>query len=349
MPVIHHLKTQKTNKEAIQSPEEGYRLIAEFAYNWEYWLNTELNFLYCTPSCERLTGYTPEEFMHHPGLLHQIVHPDDRTIFEKHYQAVSDRTAAPPVEFRIIKRDGQIVWIGHVCQSVTNAQGPALGRRASNRDITARKQSETALSTSLEKLRQAMNGIIQAIALTVETRDPYIAGHQRRVADLGRAIAQEMGLSSDQVDGLRLAGIIHDLGKISIPAEILSKPARLTELEMALVRTHPQVGYDILKEIEFPWPVARMVLEHHERINGSGYPAGLTGGQMLPESRILAVADVVEAIASFRPYRPALGIDPALEEISGQRGSLYDPPVVEACVHLFKAKGYALKQVSVFK
>jgi HD-GYP domain-containing protein (c-di-GMP phosphodiesterase class II) len=155
-----------------------------------------------------------------------------------------------------------------------------------------------------------------------------------------------MNLPIDQIDGIRMAAAIHDLGKISVPAEILSKPTKLTNLEFSLIKTHAQSGYDILKDIEFPWPIAKMVLEHHERMNGSGYPNGLTGDNILMESRILAVADVVESMASHRPYRSALGIDKALEEIEKNRGTLYDNAVADACLRLFREKGYQLQDAS---
>ncbi len=206
------------------------------------------------------------------------------------------------------------------------------------RDVTERMLAQRELKLSFEKVQRILEEIIQAISRIVEARDPYTAGHQQRVANLACAIATEMGLSKDQVDGIRMAGAIHDIGKLYVPAEILSKPAKLSDAEMAIVRTHPQVGYDILKGIEFPWPVAEMVLQHHERMLGDGYPAGLKGEEILIEARILAVADVVEAMSSHRPYRPALGIKKALEEISTYRGHYYDPVVVDACVELFLKK-----------
>ncbi|MHB9096983.1 MAG: HD domain-containing phosphohydrolase [Syntrophales bacterium] len=190
------------------------------------------------------------------------------------------------------------------------------------------------------RLHRALDATVQAIALTVEARDPYTAGHQRRTADLARAIAAELGLPQDRVEGIRIAGTIHDIGKISVPAEILSKPRQLSEIEFALIRTHPRAGYEILKEIEFPWPVAEMVLQHHERLDGSGYPQGLKTEGILREASIIAVADVVEAIASHRPYRPADSIEAALEEIAGNRGILYAPDIVDACLKLFREKGY---------
>jgi len=193
---------------------------------------------------------------------------------------------------------------------------------------------------SVDRLRKALGGTVQAIASVVETKDPYTAGHQRRVADLARAMGTELGLSPDQIEGLRMAGIIHDIGKISVPAEILSTPRRLTPIEFSLIKMHSQSGYDILKDVDFPWPIARMVLEHHERMDGSGYPHGLKGDQALLESRILSVADVVEAMASHRPYRAGLGIEAALAEIEANRGILYDLFVVDACLKLFREKGY---------
>jgi len=193
---------------------------------------------------------------------------------------------------------------------------------------------------SLDKLQKAFGAIIQVLEKTVEIRDPYTAGHQRRVADLAWQIAKEMGLSADRIDGIRITGIIHDIGKIHIPAEILSKPKALTSIEFSLIKTHPQVGADILEAIEFPWPVEKIVLQHHERVDGSGYPQGLSKKDILLESRIIGVADVVEAMASHRPYRPALGIDKALKEISDNRSILYDKDVVDICLKLFNEKKY---------
>jgi putative nucleotidyltransferase with HDIG domain len=210
-------------------------------------------------------------------------------------------------------------------------------------EITQRLESDRKIKESLENLRKAMGGIIQVISGTIESRDPYTAGHQRRVADLAWAIAEEMGLTDNQQEELRMAGIIHDLGKVSIPAEILSKPAKLTEIEYKLIQTHSQTGYDILKDINFPWPIAEIILQHHERMNGSGYPRGLQGEAIFLESRVLMVADVVEAMASYRPYRPALGIDVALEEIEKNKGILYDPEVAEVCLRMFNEKGFIFK------
>lgn len=198
------------------------------------------------------------------------------------------------------------------------------------------------LQESVGRLQRAMEGIVQAMAMTVETRDPYTAGHQKRVSDLACAIAEEMGFSEDRIHGLRMAGDIHDLGKISIPAEILSKPTRLTETEFLLIKTHPEVAYNILKGIDFPWPIADMVAQHHEKLDGSGYPKGISNGEMLAESKILVVADVVEAMASHRPYRASLGINVALDEIEKSSGSLYDQKTVEACLKILREGTFEL-------
>ena len=211
-------------------------------------------------------------------------------------------------------------------------------------DVTERVQAEKELQASYNKLDKTLDAVIQTMALTVEMRDPYTAGHQQGVARLACAIAEEMSLPQDKIKGIRVVGAIHDIGKICVPAEILSKPGRITDAEFSIIKEHPRTGYDILKGIDFPWPVAQAVLQHHERINGSGYPNQLSGQSIILEARVLAVADVVEAMASHRPYRPSLGIDKALEEISRNKGSFFDSVVVDACLKLFKEKGFNLEQ-----
>jgi putative nucleotidyltransferase with HDIG domain len=181
---------------------------------------------------------------------------------------------------------------------------------------------------------KAIEGTICAVSMVVESRDPYTAGHQRRVAGLARAIAGEMGLSEWQVTGVYIAGLLHDVGKMAVPFEILSKPGKLTQNELSIIKSHCRVGYEILQKIEFPWPVTTAILQHHERLDGSGYPNGIGGGEIIIEARILGVADVVEAMSSHRPYRPALGLDSAMAEISGGKGVLYDNKVADACLRL---------------
>jgi putative nucleotidyltransferase with HDIG domain len=204
---------------------------------------------------------------------------------------------------------------------------------------TEHKLATEKLQSSYDQLRETFIATVNALASTVEMKDPYTAGHQQWVTRLACAIAKDMGLPEEQIEGIRMAGLIHDIGKINIPAEILTKPGHLSEIQYNMVKIHPQVGCDILREIKFPWPVAQIVLQHHERMDGSGYPQGLSGDAIILEARILAVADTVEAMSSHRSYRGAHGIERALDEISRNRGTLYDPEVVDACLRLFE-KGF---------
>lgn len=219
-----------------------------------------------------------------------------------------------------------------------DASGEAVSVVKVYNDITEQKKTEQELKQSMLQLRKNLAGTIQAMAMTVETRDPYTAGHQRRTSDIARNIARHMKLSAQEVDGIRMAGVIHDLGKISIPAEILSKPGKIGATEFLLIQDHPQTGYDILKGIDFQWPVAEIVRQHHERMDGSGYPFGLQGDKIRIEAKIIGVADVIEAMSSHRPYRASLGINKAFQEIMHNSGTLYDTDVVNATVNLFSKK-----------
>jgi HD-GYP domain-containing protein (c-di-GMP phosphodiesterase class II) len=207
-------------------------------------------------------------------------------------------------------------------------------------EVENRKQVQEELEQSFQDLKKVMDSTIQAIAMTVEKRDPYTSGHQMRVAGLTRAIAESLELPQNQVEGAFMAASIHDIGKISLPAEILTKPIQLTEIEISLIQAHSQAGYDILKGIEFPWPIADIIVQHHERMDGSGYPQGLVGEEILIEARIIGVCDVVETMSSHRPYRPSMGIDKALQEIILNKGTLYDSRVVDACLHIFNEQSF---------
>lgn len=240
----------------------------------------------------------------------------------------------------LVSRNGKKTPIYPRMEPIKDDGGNTSGAVLAFTDITARKTAEDELKRSFEQQKIAMEGTVRAIAYTIETRDPYTAGHQRRVTKLACTIGEEMGLSKDRIEGLRMSGELHDIGKIHVPAEILSKPGQISEAEYTIIKTHSQVGHDILKTIEFPWPVAKIVLQHHERIDGSGYPSGLPGKDILLEAKILAVADVIEAMATHRPYRPALSIEDALKEISKNKGKLYDTKVVDACLKVFKEKKF---------
>jgi putative nucleotidyltransferase with HDIG domain len=205
--------------------------------------------------------------------------------------------------------------------------------------VLRERRIHTELRKSLKKMEVVLDGVIHSLSLTVEARDPYTSGHQRRVSALAVSIAECMELPEHQIAGIRMAGLIHDLGKIAIPAEILSKPGRLSEIEFSLIKNHPEVGFDILKHIDFQMPIAEIIYQHHERLDGSGYPRGLKGNDIFLESRIITVADVVEAMSSHRPYRPALGMEMVIEEITKNRNLVYDPAVANACLKIIEETG----------
>lgn len=282
---------------------------------------------------ERVLGYSPAERTGRSGL--ELVHPDDaakvRTAYQRILRGESQHIA---VEFRMRHRDGSWRTVEGIGSGAFDIDGEKVGV-VNLHDVTERRRGE-------QRLLKSMEGAITAIAAAAELRDPYTAGHERRVADLAAAIAREMGLPEDRVHGIHLAGVVHDIGTIHVPAEILVKPSRLSQLEVAMVRTHCQSGYDVLKNIDFPWPIARIVLQHHELHDGSGYPLGLKGEEILLEARILTVADVMEAMASHRPYRAAVPIDAALSELVMNRGTRFDARVVDACLRLFREKNYNL-------
>jgi putative two-component system response regulator len=256
-------------------------------------------------------------------------------------------------------RDIPVIFVSAVSETGEKVQGFELGAVDFVTKPYQREELLARVSTHLEvdrlrnhleelvqertrELRENLLDFVTAIGATIEVRDPYTAGHQRRVAHLATAIARELHLTEDQIIGLRLAGVVHDIGKIKVPAEILSKPGRLDALEFDLIKRHPVTGHEILKSINFPWPIAEAVLQHHERLDGSGYPSGLKDEDILPEAKIVAVADVVEAMVSHRPYRAGLGVDAAMEEIIRNRGVIYDALVVDVCVKLFREQGYTL-------
>jgi PAS domain S-box-containing protein/putative nucleotidyltransferase with HDIG domain len=340
--VVRDITKRKHAEEQVRYERHKFSILSENAPFGMAMIDKDGSFIYINPKFKQMFGYDLSDI------------PDGKTWFKKAYPdpeyrhtVISawtedlKRTKAGeqrPEVFAVVCKDGTEKMIDFIpVQLETGIQ------IMSCEDITFRKQAEENLKQTLEKLRKSLMGTIQALSLTVEIRDPYTAGHQRRVSSLARAIAQEMGLSSNMVDTIRMAGIIHDIGKISVPAEILSKPGKITDIEMSLIKVHSQSGYDILKDVGLPYPVAEIVLQHHERLDGSGYPQYLKDNDILLETKIISVADVVEAISSHRPYRPALGIDIALHEIEKNKGILYDEYVVEACLRLFREKGFTFE------
>ena len=289
-----------------------------------------------------MTGYdSPEELIKSiKDIGTQLyVHPEDR----KRFLEIRDTKGfVDDFEVEFYKKDGSTFWGVINARTVKDEQGKIIYTEGLVEDITIRKHAEEQLHQTLERLKKAVGTTIGVLVSAVESRDPYTSGHQVRVAHLARAIATEMGLPQDKIDGIRMAGSIHDIGKLSIPAEILSKPTKLTDIEYSLIKEHSRIGYEMLKNVESPWPLAQIVYQHHERMDGSGYPRNLKGADILLGARIMAVADVVETMASHRPYRAALGIEAALEEIEKNKGIFYDNAVVDACLKLFREKDYQL-------
>ena len=308
------LKRREIEKK-LRKQERQYREIIENNADAMLVLNKQGIVQYMNPAAERLFDREKEQF-----------------IGQSFGFPIASEDA---LEIDILKKSGSIV-VGEM-RTVNTERNSERSYIVSIRDITERKEMETLVKESLKNLEKTMRGTIHAVAKTVEKRDPYTSGHQTKTEAIAVKIAKKMGLPEKFIEGLSMAAMIHDIGKIAIPAEILSTPRRLSDIEFSLIKTHPEVGYDILNKIDFPFPVAEIILQHHERINGTGYPLGLQGEKINLEARIIGVADTLDAMSSHRPYRPGLGKESAIDEIKKQSGTLYDPSVVEACVHLFEA------------
>lgn len=339
--IIRDVTERKRAEQALRESEAKYRKILEDMHDAYFELDLKGNLIFFNEDLVRKTGYTREELI---GMNYrQYVSPGTSKFVLNVFSEIF-KTGQPVrlFDYDVIMKGGQVrnyeSWAG----LLSDEHGNPIGFRGMARDITARKEAEKRLQETHENLRRAFGVTVQVLASAVEIRDPYTAGHQARVADLARAVAVEMGLSSDRIEGLRIAATLHDIGKLYVPSEILSKPNRLRDIEYSLVQEHARMGYEILKDVESQWPLAQIVYQHHERLDGSGYPRNLKGDEIIMEARILAVSDVVESMASHRPYRPTLGIEAALEEIEKHRGIQYDQDVVDACLRLFREKRFKL-------
>ncbi len=335
-----NITNRKKTEDSLREAEEKYRNIFMNAAQGIFQTTPEGHMLSVNPAMAHIHGYrSPEEMLASVTDLGQrlYVNPEDRA---QCVELLEQRGVVKGFEAQLYRKDGSTFWCSLNFHAVRNINGRILYYEGTAEDITSRRAADEELKRTMGKLSDSLAGTIRAMSLTVETRDPYTSGHQKRVSSLAYAIARELGTPKDTLDNIRMAGIVHDIGKISVPAEILSKPTKLRDVEYGLIKLHAQSGYNILKEAGLPYPIAETVLQHHERIDGSGYPQGLRGDQILLEARVLAVADVVEAIASHRPYRPGLGIETALEEIAKNRDILYDRRVVDVCIRLFRADGF---------
>lgn len=331
----------KQADEALRESEERYKTLTE-NINVGIYRNTvgpKGKFIEANPALVKMFGYGSKDEFLSKDVADLYQNTDDRKKFN---EKMLSQSFVREEELNLKKKDGS-PFLGSVSAVVVKDEaGRVKYFDGIIEDITERKRAEQQLQESYDKLARVLNGTVHALASTTEKRDPYTAGHQHRVAQLACAIAREMNLSEEQIEGIRVAGIVHDIGKIYVAAEILNKPVKLRDIEMELIKAHCEAGYEILKTVDFPWPVANMVRQHHEKVDGSGYPRGLKGEEIILGARILAVADVVEAMVSHRPYRSALSVEEAIKEIKDNRGIRYDTEVVDACIELFR-RGFEFK------
>jgi len=295
-------------------------------------------FVYVNPLCVEILGFTFPEELIGTSFISLVIEMDRERVQKEILKNFSSGA-----DFRVLRKDKQPINVGvHGSSTSYNGKEAII---ITLKDITEKKRAEEKIESYINQLQNAFIHTVEVVNTMSEMRDPYTAGHERRVADLAVAIGKEMGFDERKLEGLKISGWLHDLGKITIPAEMLAKPRKLTEAEYSLVKEHPQTGFDILKQVEFPWPVASVVLQHHERIDGSGYPFGLKGDEILMEAKIMAVADVVEAMASHRPYRPGLGLQKALEEIRTGKGIVFDKEVAQVCLAMFANNTFSLPEL----
>lgn len=328
-------------EEALRQSEAQLRTLIDTLPDLVWLKDPDGVYLFCNRRFESFFGALEKDIA---GRTDRDFMTERQAEFFRQHDLAAIRAGAPSAneEEIVFADDGHREILETIKTPVHARDGALMGVLGVGRDITERKLAEEEIRRQAEQLRRTVQGAVLAMSHVVEMRDPYTAGHERRVAELAAAIGAELGFTGDDLEALHLAALIHDIGKIAVPAEILAKPGRLSEVEFNLIRQHPDSGYDILEAIDFGSPVAEVVLQHHERLDGSGYPRGLAGEQILPEARIIAVADVVEAMSSHRPYRAALGLEAALDEVGAHAGVRYDADVVAACVRLFKEQGFTL-------
>jgi len=336
---LQETEIKKEHREALDElvrSEKRFKELAELlpAMIIETDLNNKITF--ANRTFFKLTGYFSKDVdngMH----LHGIIVPEEKKKFKENLKRHEGRSVC---EYTVLKKNGGRYPVIMYCVDIYNGNKNRIGSRAVIVDITERRESEHEVEESYKRLQKTLNDIINTLASITENRDPYTSGHQKKVAYLAINISEELGLSAEETEALGTAAMVHDIGKITIPASILSKPGKVSDVEFKMIKTHSKAGYDIIKKIDFLYPIEKIVYQHHERLNGSGYPIGLKEKDIMIEAKILAVADVVEAMSSHRPYRPALGVNKALEEINKNKGTLYDLDVVNACTKLFTKKKF---------
>jgi len=340
LALVRDFSERRMPVEASRDDDYRFRNLVETTSDLVWEVDQRAVYGYISPILRDMLGYGPEEVVGKKTLFDLMPLKEANEVTR-----VFTFAAAAGKPFRLVRntqlhKDGRPVLMETSGVPFFDLRGKLCGYRGIHRDITGVREEDDLVKTMVRRMEKVVEGTIQAITLTVEMRDHYIAGHQQRVAQLGHAIAIEMAFSYERIQMIRVAGLLHDLGKIFIPMEILNKPGDLTEDERDVIRSHPKAGYDVLKNVAFPWPIADIVLQHHERMDGSGYPSGLKGEEILLEARILGVADVVEAMSSPRSCRPARDLDSTLREIAKNKGVLYDSNVVEACLTIFLDRGF---------
>ncbi len=339
---MEDITARKSAEQELKRSEEKYRHIFENAVEGIFQITPDGRYLSVNPALARIHGFaSPEEMIASvTDIAHQLyVDPSRRAELTR---VLEEKGIVRSFEIMMRRRDGSLHWVSITSHAVTDAAGSIVCYEGTLEDITSSKLAKE----ESNRLQRVAEGLLHTLTSAVEARDPGIVGHHGRVSKLATLIAEEMGLTNDTKEAIRIAAHIHDLGKLSVPAEILRKPAPLTDMEHSMVKIHPQAGHDLIRDAGLPFPVPEIIRQHHERLNGSGYPQGIRGNAVLLEARILAVADVVEAIAFPRPYRPGRGIDGALSELQKNKGTLYDADVVGVCVKLFKEKGFRFAGVS---
>jgi PAS domain S-box-containing protein/putative nucleotidyltransferase with HDIG domain len=335
---IHSVMKRAMARHAKQEAETRYRNLFERVPIGLYRRAPDGTILEANPALVRILGYPDRETLMAPDVPESS---DDRAQWERLANELGESGEPQTREFQLRRLDGELIWAEVDVRAIRGPEGQVRYLEGALEDISARKLAQQLLHDSLDQVRGLFDATVMALTAVSEWRDAYTAGHQRRVAQLSCAIAVEVGMEASEIEGIRVAALLHDIGKIAVPHEILARPGVLSEVEFDLVKVHPQVGYEILRVVPFPWPVAQTVLRHHNRLDGSGYPLLPSGEQLGPEVRVLSVADVVEAMSSDRPYRPAHDIDLALQEVMLHADVKYDREVVRACVTLFRDKGFA--------
>jgi PAS domain S-box-containing protein/putative nucleotidyltransferase with HDIG domain len=338
--IAEDITEHKRTESALLESESRFRAMIEQSISGTCMIDADHRFVYVNPHLVAILGYqSPASLVGRPVL--DFVAPEDHAmVVGEIRRRMEGETDGAHYQFQGIRKDGSRAMLA--AQGNFGSYGGKRVVIATVQDVTELRHAQDELERTVAKLRRAVQSAIEVVSTIGEMRDPYTHGHEHCVGEIATAIAVEMGLPTDCIDGIRVAGYLHDVGKIGVPTEILSKPTRLSKAEFEMVKEHAQKSYEILKAMEFPWPVAEAARQHHERLDGSGYPRQLKGEEIILEARILAVADVVEAMASHRPYRPSLGLDAALEEIEGKRGTHFDLTAVDACLRLFREKGYRL-------